>query len=107
MLPLRGEGQVNFIVAEGDRRRRAEQPTANFRYVGPDFFRALGITVVRGRSFTDAERDPARPLPAVVSEKTAERLWPHENPVGKRFSRGIDGETGFEVVGVTGRERTT
>lgn len=107
MLPLRGQGQVNFVAIEGDRRPRAEQPTANFRFVGPDFFRSLGMVIVRGRAFTDAERQSSAPLPALVSQKTAQRLWPHEDALGKRFSRGQEGEQGFEVVGIVANDRTT
>ena len=107
MIPLRGEGQVNFVSIAGDTRPRSAQPTANFRFVAPDFFRTLGVPVVRGRSFTDGERDPARPAPAVVSQRTADRLWPGRDAVGQRFSRGIPGEQGFEVVGVVGDARTT
>ena len=43
MLPLAGQGQVSFIVAEGDTRPRSERPTANFRLVAPEFFRTLGV----------------------------------------------------------------
>jgi len=107
MLPLRGEGQVNFVVAEGSVVSVAEQPSANFRFVAPPFFETLALRLERGRSFTDKERDPDRPAPAVISSSVATRLWPSENPLGKRFSRGIDGEQGFEVVGVAADARTT
>ena len=107
MLPLSGQGQVNFIAADGDIRPRSELPTANFRFVAPDYFRTLGIAVRRGRSFTDAERAPDRPAPALVSEPTAARLWPGQDPVGKRFSRGNQDEQGFEVVGVVADARLT
>ena len=79
MLPLRGQGQVNFIAREGSTAPTSELPTANFRFVAPDFFRTLGITVERGRPFTDAERNPRRPAPALVSRATASRLWPGQN----------------------------
>ena len=107
MLPLSGGGQVNFIAADGNTRPISELPTANFRFVAPDYFRTLGIAVRRGRSFTDAERAPDRPAPALVSEPTAARLWPGQDPVGKRFSRGNQGEQGFEVVGVVADARLT
>jgi putative ABC transport system permease protein len=106
-LPLRGEGQVNVIAREGSTVPRSELPSANFRFIAPDFFRTLGIAIRRGRSFTDAERDPHRPAPALISQLTAERLWPAEDPIGKRFSRGIPDEQGFEVVGVVADARTT
>ena len=107
MAPMRGQGQTNAIVPDGDHGPRAGHPTANFRFVSPDFFRALGMIIVRGRSFTDAERDPARPLPAVISAKAASRLWPNGDGLGKRFSRGVEGEQPFEVVGIVANERTT
>jgi predicted permease len=110
MLPLRGSGQVNFIALEGQSLRGtalALLPSANFRFVAPGFFRTLVIEIRRGRSFTDVERDAARPAPALISEPTAARLWPGENPLGKRFSRGIPDEQGFEVVGVVADARTT
>jgi putative ABC transport system permease protein len=110
MLPLRGQSQVNFIALDGQSLSGADLadlPSANFRLVAPDFFRTLGIEIRRGRSFTAAERDPNRPAPALVSEATTARLWPGENPLGKRFSRGIPTEQGFEVVGVVSDARTT
>jgi putative ABC transport system permease protein len=107
LLPMRGEGQVNFIVAEDRPVPRPQQPSANFRFVAPQYFETLELPLPRGRSFTDAERDPSRPTPAVVSESVAARLWPGEDPIGRRFSRGVESEPPFEVVGVTIDARTT
>jgi predicted permease len=107
MLPLRGQGQVNFVIPEGSTLQASKQPSANFRFVGPEFFRTLGVTLREGRAFRDDERDPDRPAPVLVSEPTAARLWPGEKAIGKRFSRGIQAEQGFEVVGVTADARTT
>jgi putative ABC transport system permease protein len=107
LLPFAGGGQVNFVVPDGVVVPRSEQASANFRFVGPDYFRTVGIAVRRGRSFLASERDPNRPTPSVVSEATANRLWPGEDPIGKRFSRGIEQEKGFEVVGVTIDAHTT
>jgi predicted permease len=98
--PLSGSGQVNTVVPEGGVRPRSEYPSANFRFVGPEFFRTMGIAVLSGRPFTDAERPPRHAMPALVSDRTAARLWPGQEPLGKRFSRGLPGEDGFEVVGV-------
>jgi len=62
---------------------------------------------VRGHGFGDLDRDPIRPAPALVSERTAARVWPGEDPLGKQFSRGQRGEQPFEVVGVVRDARTT
>lgn len=107
LLPLRGQGQVNFLVPDGATLSTSERPTANFRSVAPDFFRTLGVSVRRGRPFADEARDPDRPTPALISEPTAARLWPNEDPIGKRFSRAVEGEPPFEVIGVVADARTT
>jgi predicted permease len=99
-LPLSGGGTVNFIAPEGSTAPRSKLPTANFRYVAPEFFRTLTIAVTHGRAFKDTERDPNRPTPVLISEPTAARLWPGEDPIGKHFSRGLQNEPGFEVVGL-------
>lgn len=107
MLPMRGQGQVNGIAPEGSTLSIAELPNANFRYVGPEFFSTLGIAVRRGRTFADEERDLTRTIPAVISEPTAARLWPGEDPIGKRFNPNLTTRFRFEVVGVITDARTT
>jgi putative ABC transport system permease protein len=106
MLPLAGEGQVNFVAPEGSTLSLGEAPTANFRVIGPEFFHALGIPIARGRTFRDNERAPDRPFPAVMSARTAARLWPNADPLGRRFSRSA-GERQFEVVGIVNEAKTT
>jgi ABC-type antimicrobial peptide transport system permease subunit len=98
---------VNGIAPEGSTAPRSEQPPANYRFVGPDFFRTLNIPVVRGRPFRDGEGRGSGTMPALVSDRTALRIWPGENAVGKRFSRGVGGEAGFEVVGIVADAKIT
>lgn len=105
--PLSGSGQVNTIAAEGSTRPRSEQATANFRFVGTDFFRTLGIAVLRGRTFTEADHADGRTMPALITEPTARRLWPGQDAIGRRFSRAIPGEAGFEVVGIVADAKLT
>ena len=104
-IPLSGSTQVNAIAAEGSTLPRSEQPSANFRFVAPDFFRALGIAILRGRAFADNEGRGSGTMPALVSDRTARGMWPGQNPLGRRFSRGLPGEAGFEVVGVVADAR--
>lgn len=69
---------------------------------GTDYFRVFGIPVLRGRGFTDADREDA-PGVAVVSEATAKRLWPNENPIGKRIQYWSSDTTALRtVVGIAG-----
>jgi predicted permease len=106
LLPMRGEGQVNFVVAAGTNVPRPEQPSANFRFVAPDYFSTLQMPLLGGRMFTLADRETSR-MPAVVSASLADQLWPAQDAVGREFSRGIEGESGFEVVGIVPDARTT
>jgi predicted permease len=54
-------------------------------FVAGDYFQAMGIALLEGRIFTDAEQRE-NPGHIVVSRSTAERLWPGENPIGKRLT---------------------
>jgi hypothetical protein len=107
LLPMRGEGQVNFVVAAGTNVPRSQQPSANFRLIGPEYFSSLELPVQRGRTFTLADRGEGKPMPAVISQSLAARLWPSGEALGQSFSRGIDGEAGFLVVGIAADARTT
>jgi putative ABC transport system permease protein len=55
--------------------------------VSPDFFKAIGTPLLRGRFFT-IEDGPSAPLVAIVNDAMARRSWPGHDPVGKRFKLG-------------------
>jgi putative ABC transport system permease protein len=57
----------------------------------------MGIGLIAGRSASESDR-PRRVV--VISEMTAQSLWPGENPIGKTFKRGDPGEPAHEVIGV-------
>ncbi len=70
--------------------------------ISPGYFRTLGIPLVAGRDFTWHDRAGAAPV-AIVSERLAERLWPHQSVLGKRIVVPDTGEPprpALEVVGV-------
>jgi putative ABC transport system permease protein len=72
--------------------------------VTPDFFRTLGVPVLRGRAFDERDREDAERV-VVISAALARQLWPGENAVGKGlFWGGTDG-TPKRVVGVAGDVR--
>ncbi len=52
--------------------------------VSPDFFRAIGIPLLRGRGLTDQDRKGSPPV-ALINETMARRYWPGEDPIGKQF----------------------
>jgi putative ABC transport system permease protein len=59
-------------------------PWSTWEPVIPSYFRTLGIPIVRGRDFTDADRRDGAPV-AIVSQSVAQRFWPGLDPVGKRL----------------------
>ncbi|HLY41942.1 MAG TPA: ABC transporter permease [Terracidiphilus sp.] len=70
------------------------------RFVTPDYFRVLDIPIVRGRNFTDQDRTGDE-REVILSRLLAERLFPGEEPIGKRFLPGANvSRPGAIVVGV-------
>jgi predicted permease len=73
----------------------SEPPTAGYSYVTSNYFDTLGIPIVLGRTFTAREADGQAPV-VVISEATARRFWPGEDPVGKLLQIGSQkGGTSF------------
>jgi len=69
--------------------------------VSADYFSVMGIPVLRGRPFTDADRDGA-PLVAIVDATAAKTLWPNAEALGQRIKYVYLKDTWITVVGVVG-----
>ncbi len=78
-------------------------PWGNVRYVTPGYFAALGISVLRGRTFTGDDRTDTERV-AVIDEGMARRYWPGEDPIGQKIRRG-DHDPWATIVGVVGNIR--
>lgn len=98
-LPLEGETWVDAVGRAEDIGTTTEAASANFRFVSPGYFAAIGTPIRRGRPIEAGDR--GRQV-VVVSERTARTLWPGENPIGKRVTAGANsqGRRVAEVVGV-------
>lgn len=73
------------VVADGQTEAEAaDNPWFGIDGIGPDYFRTFGLSILRGRGFTSADRDGSPPV-AVVSRGVARTLWPGQDPLGKRF----------------------
>jgi putative ABC transport system permease protein len=86
------------LTIEGE---TSERPglSANKVGIGPDYFKVLGIPVLKGRAFTDHDTADS-PGVVIISESLARRAWPNQDPIGKRLNIGFGGETWREVVGI-------
>jgi putative ABC transport system permease protein len=78
--------------AEGEPERHADM-----RFVAGDYFKAIGIPVTRGRTFSDLDREGA-PRVAVIDESLARQYFGTEDPIGKTINQGPDAL----IVGVVG-----
>jgi putative ABC transport system permease protein len=67
--------------------------------VSSDYFRSMGIPLLKGRTFSESDRADA-PGVAVVSQPLADEVWPGQNPIGKRITIGPDDKTPREIIGV-------
>jgi putative ABC transport system permease protein len=102
-MPLTQFGfALTFDVAGRPPVKPADQPDAQIRMATPDYFRAMGISVVKGRNFTDADRMGA-PKVLLITQAAAARFFPGEDPIGKHISFGMsDGDNHLEgdIVGI-------
>lgn len=100
LLPLRGDGpDGTFLINNNPARKGA----ADFRLASAGYFAAMGIPVLRGRTF-DRSDQPNSPHAALISESMAGKYWPNENPIGQAIQFGnMDGDLRLlHVVGVVG-----
>jgi len=90
-----------YVEAEGQPiPKEQRRPAAGSNVVGPDYFRTMRIPIVRGRAFTAADDERAAKV-AIVNELMAKRLWPGQDPLGRRFRLQANESEWLTVVGVT------
>jgi putative ABC transport system permease protein len=99
-LPLSGEdGKRTFAVEGGLGTETDEKPTTEFRRSSPGYFEAMGISLVRGRSFTEQD-DAEAPGVVIVNTAFARRFLPGEDPLGRVLFVDDGPRRRREVVGV-------
>jgi predicted permease len=105
-LPLQGHSGYNSFKIEGRPEPKSLQdyPVADKRLVSADYFSLMGIPLLRGRAFTEADNE-TEPGVAIIDESTARHYWPNNDAVGKRIAyfkgRG-EMDRWLTVVGVVG-----
>lgn len=100
-LPLGGNVDSYGVAAQDKPLANPElAPYADRYVVSPDFMQTMGIAIQRGRPFTAADNSDAAPLVAIVSSGLAKRIWPGEDPIGKRIRIGGPSRPWRTVIGV-------
>ena len=97
---------INFEIL-GRSTTAGESPTADTGVATANLFHVLGMPLVRGRLFSDAD-GPKGEQVVIIDQTAAERFWPNEDPIGKqvRFPQFGRQPQWRRVVGIVGRSRT-
>jgi predicted permease len=106
-LPLYGGlgSATSFNIEGKPEPPRGTGPSTNVRVADSAYFKALGIPLKQGRTFTDVEDAETRPV-VLVSESFARKHFPGEDPVGKRIKVFMaEPPVWTEIVGVVGDVR--
>jgi putative ABC transport system permease protein len=107
-VPLSGGGSSSpYARVDGNPVPVNQRPLGLTSSVSPGYFRTLGVPLLSGRDFT--ERDGFdQPRVVIVSNSTAHKLFPGENPIGHQILFGTDKGNGLpaEVIGVVGDVRS-
>jgi predicted permease len=97
-LPWTGYDENTSFGIEGRQSPDDESPSAQYHFASSDYFRTVGIPLVAGRFFSEAD-DADAPKVILVNKSMADRYWPDEDAVGKRVR--LWGET-RTVAGIVG-----
>jgi predicted permease len=99
-IPLDGGGSTQYVAVEGQPAMKdSELPVVAVRRASPGYFATSKIRFVSGRDFTAADGF-GKPRVVVVSEKTAERFFPGQDPIGRHITLRMMTPEPAEIVGV-------
>jgi putative ABC transport system permease protein len=107
ILPLAGTNSDSSFAIEGrPSDKNTPSPDEELREVSPDYFRALGTPLIRGRFFGDADKADA-PRVIIVNQAFAKKFWPNEDALGRRIVMGSmsDDPKWITIVGIVGDMR--
>ena len=85
VLPLGGYNQFFFDVEGAAPHPAASDPAILMRWIFPDYFKIMGVTLVSGRDFNAEDGRAKNSCVAIVDQSFARRYWPGADPIGKRI----------------------
>jgi putative ABC transport system permease protein len=98
-LPLGVANNPIFVVLGRPLPEQGKAPGATRYTVSPDYFRTMGINLLKGRVF-NAQDTPETPSVIIIDEALAQQHFPNEDPIGKQLSQSTSGTPSHEIVGV-------
>jgi putative ABC transport system permease protein len=104
-IPITGFATANFTI-HGRPVPFGSEPIADYRTVTTQYFRTMGVSLLKGREFTEQDKEDS-PDVVVINETMAKNFWPGEDPIGKRVQIATERTRWREIVGVVGDVRHT
>jgi predicted permease len=99
-VPFGSGNSTSYVAADRDVLPSSRTGVlAENNFITADYFESVGTRFERGRTFTAADTKQSA-LAAVVNRTMAARLWPNQDPIGKRFRTSTDRTSVFTVIGV-------
>jgi putative ABC transport system permease protein len=104
-LPLSGSGIGITFDIEGQPHAPGDSPEVQVSIIEPSFFQTMGITILRGRTFSEDENQPkGRPV-TIVNQAFARKFFPGQDPIGKRIQPDLTSDENpkamHEIIAVT------
>ena len=102
LQPLSGRAGSDPFAIEGRKLDPANLTSAGWQLIGANYFKTLGIPLVKGRDLSPQDMEPGAPAVAVINEKMAARYWPNEDPIGRRITLGLPRPDNpwIEIIGI-------
>jgi putative ABC transport system permease protein len=99
---LSGSGNSDPFAIEGRQLDPSNLTSAGWQVVGPNYLKTLGISIIKGRDFTQQDTEPGAIPVAVVNERLVARYFPNEDPIGRRITLGLPrpGNPWITIIGV-------
>jgi len=99
-VPMGYVNNINTIEVPGYEVPAGQPPPLiNLNAISTGYFETLGIPLLRGRSFTDADDQNGANV-AIINEAMAKKFWPNQDPIGRTFRMTTELHHGFEIVGI-------
>ena len=105
-LPMYRFGANSEMTVEGGNPwNPGDAPLVEWRWIAGDYFKTMGIQLIRGRLFDERDK-PGAPDAIVINKSMADKFWPGTEAIGKRVSSGGSNGPWIEVIGVVNDVRS-
>lgn len=105
VVPLRAVQATSFEIP-GRAAKKGQQPASDWAITSAGYFKALGVQVLRGRTYTPGEVTSNAPV-LVINQQLANTFWPGQDPIGKVVKFGSPVPRELRIIGIVGDESQT